>query len=112
MLNYSETIVVSEAQLASLKQVRDQFLQFSSGYDNPRQAPNNEPVDRLRFPASSSGREDPTYRAARPGETPGTIDYTLNPDDLSRTLRSIRNVKRYADFVVATAHVHPGPVGT
>ena len=108
MLNYSETIVVSEAQLASLKQVRDQFLQFSSGYDNPRQAPNNEPVDRLRFPASSSGRQDPTYRAARPGETPGTIGYTLNPGDLSRTLRSIRNAKRYADFVVATAHVHQG----
>ena len=108
MLNYTETIVVSEEQLASLKQVRDEFLQFSSGYDNPRPAPNDEPVDRLRFPASSSGREDPTYRVARPGETPGTIDYTLNPDDLSRTLRSIRNAKRYADFVVATAHVHQG----
>ncbi len=108
MLNYTETIVVSEKQLASLKQVRDQFLEFSSNYDNPRPAPNNEPVDRLRFPASSSGRDDPTYRAARPGETPGTIDYTISENDLSRTLRSIRNAKRYADFVVATAHIHQG----
>ena len=108
MLNYSETIVVSEQQLAALKQVRDQFLEFSSNYDNPRPLPQNEPSDRLRFPASSSGREDPTYRVARPGETPGTIDYTIRSTDLTRTLRSIRNAKRYADFVVATAHIHQG----
>lgn len=108
MLNYTETIVVTEEQLASLKQIRDQLREYSSIYDNPRPAPVNEPADRIRFPASSSGREDPTYRSARPGETPGTIDYTLNPADLSRTLRSIRNAKQYADFVVATAHIHQG----
>lgn len=108
MLNYSEVIVVSEEQLAALKQVRDQFLEFRSNYDNPRPLPDNEPSDRLRLPASSSGREDPTYRAARPGEIPGTIDYTINSNDLERTLRSIRNAKRYADFVVATAHIHQG----
>ena len=108
MLNYTETIVVTDEQLASLKQVRDQFLEFSSNYDNPEPMPGNEPSDRVRFPASSSGREDPTYRAARPGEIPGTVDYSLRPNDLSRTLRSIRNAKRYADFVVATAHIHQG----
>ena len=108
MLNYTETIVVSEEQLVSLRQVRDQFLPYSSSYDNPRPAPDRARTDRLRFPASSSGRDDPTYRVARPGETPGTIDYTLNPDDVSRTLRSIRNAKRYADFVIATAHIHQG----
>jgi poly-gamma-glutamate synthesis protein (capsule biosynthesis protein) len=32
----------------------------------------------------------------------------LNPSDLSRILRSIRNAKQYADFVVATAHIHQG----
>ena len=42
------------------------------------------------------------------GETPGTVDCTLSANDLSRTLRSIRNAKRYADFVVATAHIHQG----
>ena len=108
MLNYTETIVVTDEQLASLKQVRDQFLEFSSNYDNPKPMPSNEPSDRVRFPASSSGREDPTYRAARPGEIPGTVDYSLSQNDLSRTLRSIRNAKRYADFVVATAHIHQG----
>lgn len=108
MLDYSETIVVSEEQLAALKQVRDQFLEFSSNYDNPRPLPDSEPSDSIRLPASSSGREDPTYRAARPGEIPGTVDYTLSSNDLARTLRSIRNAKRYADFVVATAHIHQG----
>lgn len=108
MLNYSETIVVSEAQMNSLRQVRDEFLNFSSNYDFPRPSPNNETPDRLRFPASSSGSEDPTYRVARSGEIPGTIDYAIRADDLSRVLRSIRNAKRYADFVVATAHIHQG----
>ena len=108
MLNYSETIVVSAEQLAALKQVRDQLLEFRSNYDNPKPLPNNEPSDSLRFPASSSGREDPTFRAARPGEIPGTIDYRIRAEDLSRTLRSIRNAKRYADFVIATAHIHQG----
>ena len=32
----------------------------------------------------------------------------MSANDLSRTLRSIRNAKRYADFVVATAHIHQG----
>ena len=108
MLNYSETLVVSAEQLVLLKEVRDQFLEYRSHYDNPRPLPRNEPPDRVRFPASSSGREDPTYRAARAGETPGTIDYAINANDLARTLRSIRNAKRYADFVVATAHIHQG----
>ncbi len=108
MLNYSEAIIVSEEQLASLKRVRDQFLEFRSNYDNPRPLPGDEPSNSLRFPASSSGSEDPTYRLARSGETPGTIDYTIRESDLSRTLRSIRNAKRYADFVVATAHIHQG----
>ncbi len=36
------------------------------------------------------------------------LDYAINSNDLSRTLRSIRNAKRYADFVVATAHIHQG----
>jgi len=108
MLNYTETIVVTQEQLLALKQVRDQFLEYRSNYDNPRPLIENEPSDQLRLPASSSGREDPTYRAARSGETPGTVDYSLDSGDLNRTLRSIRNAKRYSDFVVATAHIHQG----
>jgi len=108
MLHYTETIAVTEDQLASLRQIRDQLMENRSIYDNPRSAPVNESADRVRFPASSSGRDDPVYRIAGPGEIPGSIGYTLNSNDLERTLRSIRNAKRYADFVVATAHIHQG----
>jgi poly-gamma-glutamate capsule biosynthesis protein CapA/YwtB (metallophosphatase superfamily) len=106
MLNYSETILVSEEQFTSLKQVRDQFQEYRSNYDNPRPIPNNEPANSLRFPATSTGRDDPVYRIAEPGETPGTVDYTLNTNDVARILRSIRNARQYADYVVATAHIH------
>ncbi len=108
MLGYTEAIVLTPGQLASLRRVRDELLEHGANYDNPRPAPGNEPADRLRFFASNSGREDPTYRAARPGETPGTIDYTMNRADLTRILRSIRNAKQYADFVIATMHAHQG----
>ena len=108
MLHYTETIAVTAEQLTSLRHIRDQLMENRSIYDNPRSVPVNEPTDRVRFPASSSGRDDPVYRIAQPGEIPGTVGYTLNPNDLNRTLRSIRNAKRYADFVVATAHIHQG----
>ena len=106
MLNLSETIVVTAEQLASLRRVRDELLEHRTNYDNPRPAPGNDPSDRLRLFGSASGREDPTYRAARAGETPGTIDFTMNRGDLTRILRSVRNAKQYADFVVASMHAH------
>ncbi len=106
MLNFSEAIVVTEEQLAALRGVRNGLLEHRGNYDNPRPAPNDESSDRLRFFNSSSGREDATYRAARPGETPGTIDFSMNADDLERILRSVRNAKQYADFVIATIHAH------
>ena len=106
MLHLSEAIVVTPDQLASLKRVRDELLEHSTNYDNPRPVSGNEPSDRLRFFGSSSGREDPIYRAARPGETPGTLDFSMNRNDLTRILRSIRNAKQYADFVIATMHAH------
>ena len=106
MLHLSEAIVVTPDQLASLRRVRDELLEHSTNYDNPRPVSGNEPSDRLRFFGSSSGREDPIYRAARPGETPGTLDFSMNRNDLTRILRSIRNAKQYADFVIATMHAH------
>ncbi len=106
MLNLSEAIVLKPEHLASLRQIRDELMEYSTNYDNPRAAPRNEPSDRLRFFGSSSGREDPTYRAARPGETPGTIDFSMNQNDLTRILRSIRNAKQYSDFVIGTIHTH------
>ena len=108
MLRYTETILLSPRQLAALRQVRDELLDYQGRYDNPRPMPVDEPADRLRFFASNSGREDPTYRAAGPGEVPGTVDYAMNEADVTRILRSIRAAKTYADFVVATMHAHQG----
>ena len=106
MLDYSDEVILTEEQLASLRTVRDQLLENASNYDNPGPAPRDESPDQLTFFSSSSGQEDQTYRVARPGEIPGEIDFTMNPGDLTRILRSIRNAKQYADFVVATIHSH------
>jgi poly-gamma-glutamate synthesis protein (capsule biosynthesis protein) len=105
MLGYSEMIVVSPEQLADLRRFRDELFQNRTRYDSPRPAP-QPGGDRVTLPTSSSGREDATYRAARPGEVPGTIDFTMSRPDLDRILRSVRNAAAYSDFTVATIHAH------
>tara|TARA_B100002003_G_scaffold251646_1_gene296472 strand:- start:5505 stop:6350 length:846 start_codon:yes stop_codon:yes gene_type:complete len=106
MLRYSERIVLSAEQIGLLRQVRDQLFETTANYDNPRIAPRNEPDNLLEFYTSSSGREDPVFRVAEPGEIPGTIDFSMNPSDLDRILRSVRNGKFYSDFAIATIHAH------
>ena len=106
MLRYSERIVLSAEQIGLLRQVRDQLFETTGNYDNPRIAPRNEPDNLLEFYTSSSGREDPVFRVAEPGEIPGTIDFSMNQSDLDRILRSVRNGKFYSDFAIATIHAH------
>ncbi len=106
MLRYSERIVLTREQLEDLRRIRHELLEHRTNYDNPLPGPDTDPSDEVDFFASSSGREDPTYRVARPGEIPGTIDFTANQDDVTRILRSIRNAKQYSDFVIATIHSH------
>ena len=60
----------------------------------------------MLFPNSNSGREDEVFRAAKDGEIPGTIDFTMNKEDLARVLRSVRNAKKLSDFTIATIHAH------
>lgn len=106
MLEYSAEIVLTQEQIDDLRRIRDELLEYADNYDSPRSAPRNLGPDRVNFYSSSSGREDPIYRAARPGEIPGTIDFTLDRGDLERVLRSVRNAKQYSDFVIATIHSH------
>jgi poly-gamma-glutamate synthesis protein (capsule biosynthesis protein) len=40
------------------------------------------------------------------GPKPGTISYSMHPDDLREILTSIRTAKEYADFVVVSIHAH------
>ena len=106
MLNLRETILVSDDQFSALQQVRDEFQQFSGNYDNPRPVAAGSPIQGISFPASSSGRNDPTYRVAQGGEIPGTVIYRMDAGDLDRILRSIRNARQLGDFVIAAAHIH------
>ncbi len=106
MLNYRETILVSEQQFDALSQVREEFLQYRNNYDNPRPVGNNSPTIGLSLPASSSGRNDPNYRIVQDDEVPGTVVYTMVTNDLDRILRNIRNARQYGDVVIAAAHIH------
>lgn len=106
MLRYSEQIVLEREHIETLRQIRNDLLETRDLYDNPLPGPSDAPSDVVDFFSSSSGREDPTYRAARPGEVAGTIDFEMNGSDLGRILRSIHNAKQYADFVIATIHAH------
>ena len=106
MLNYRETILVSQGQFDALNRVRDGFLQQRDNYDNPRPFANASASTGMNFPASSSGRNNPNYRIAASGEIPGTLVYEMNENDLDRILRNIRNARQLGDFVIAAAHIH------
>ena len=106
MLNYRETILVSQDQFDALNRVRDGFLQQRDNYDNPRPFANASASTGMNFPASSSGRNNPNYRIAASGEIPGTLVYEMNENDLDRILRNIRNARQLGDFVIAAAHIH------
>ena len=106
MLNYSETILVSDEQFKALNGVMAGFLEYSENYDNPRAYPEASPNIGINFPSSSSGRNNPTYRVTKESEVPGTIVYQMDNDDLSRILSNIRNARKLGDFVIAAAHIH------
>ena len=106
MLNYSETILVSQEQYNALLQVQEGFLQYRDNYDNPRPAATASPQSGVRISASSSGRDNPNYRVVQGDEVPGTVEYHVNENDVSRVMRSIRNARQLGDFVIAAAHIH------
>ena len=106
MLNYSETILVSQQQYDALLQVREGFLQYRNNYDNPRPVAGASPNSGVSISASSSGRNDPRYRVVQGDELPGTVVYSVNENDVERVLRSIRNARQLGDFVIAAAHIH------
>lgn len=59
-------------------------------------------------PATTSG--DFTYRGLRfrPGDKPGTV-YQVNADDRADILRSVREAKQRANFLVVSIHNHQEP---
>lgn len=97
-INLTRYYVVSQAQLDALRKVRDSIYENRKNVSSPAELPPDEPRDRLQLFGV-------WYKV---GAVPGSLSYTMNPTDLRDTLRSIRNGKFYADFMVATIHTHDG----
>jgi len=98
-LRVSQTNIVTEDQLEALRKIRDSVYarRNDAAYPYPMaDIPANEPKDRLELFGQS-------YKV---GPKPGDISWTMNPQDLREILRSIRNGKEYADFMVVTIHCH------
>jgi Bacterial capsule synthesis protein PGA_cap len=97
-INLTESIIVTSDQLAALKKVRDAVYEHRTEYSNPVDAPASEPTGELQLFGT-------LYKV---GNKPGGLTYQMNAGDLRDTLRSIRNGKEYADFMIATIHAHQG----
>jgi poly-gamma-glutamate synthesis protein (capsule biosynthesis protein) len=97
-INLARSIIVSDDQLDALRKVRDSVYEHRTEYSNPVDPPANEPAGSLELFGES-------YKT---GSTLGGLSYTMNAGDLRDTLRSIRNGKEYADFMIATIHAHQG----
>jgi hypothetical protein len=97
-VSLARSIIVSADQLDALKKVRDSVYGHRTEYSNPVDAPANEAPGTLELFGT-------VYKV---GSTLGGLSYTMNPGDLRDTLRSIRNGKEYADFMIATIHAHQG----
>lgn len=96
-VNLTRYQIVSAEQMAALKKVRDAVYQHRTEYANPVDpVPSNEPAERL----------DLFGMRYRVGDRPGAYAYEMNAEDLREILRSVRNGKQYADFMVATIHTH------
>src|SRR5262249_45416287 len=65
-------------------------------YSNAVQAPAAEPANQIDLFGSMF----------KMGTKPGELTYTMNRGDLQDNLKSIKNGKQYADFMIATIHAH------
>jgi poly-gamma-glutamate capsule biosynthesis protein CapA/YwtB (metallophosphatase superfamily) len=98
-LRVTQTNIVTEDQLEALRKIRDSVYarRNEPAYAYPMATiPANEPKDRLELFGQA-------YKA---GPKPGELSWTMNPQDLHEILRSIRDGKEYADFMVVTIHCH------
>jgi poly-gamma-glutamate capsule biosynthesis protein CapA/YwtB (metallophosphatase superfamily) len=88
--------VVTPDQFQALRKIRDSVNARRSEVPNPVVLPEHDASDRLELFGSF-------YKV---GPRPGDLSYEMNPADRTEILRSIRNGKYYADFMIATIHAH------
>jgi hypothetical protein len=94
----TRSIVVTPDELASLKKVRDAIFEHRAEYTYPLDPPANEPA----------GEVDLFGQRYIGGDKVGQQSYSMNAGDFQGNLRSIKNGKQYADFMIATIHAHQG----
>jgi Bacterial capsule synthesis protein PGA_cap len=97
-IGLTRSIIVSRDQLDSLKKIRDSIYEHRTDYSYPLDAPVNEKADELDLFG---------VRYIARGKV-GQQSYAMSSADLQGNLRSIRNGKQYADFMIATIHAHQG----
>ena len=96
-LNLTRSIAVTPDELAAMKKIRDSVYSHRAEYSNP-----------IGPPEDRNGELEMFGSLYKIGEKPGSLSYTMNPGDLRDNLRSIKNGKEYADFMIATIHAHQG----
>ncbi len=96
-LRVTRQFVVSQQELDALRAMRDRIYAFRPQVPNAvPPLPANDPADRVTVFGT-------TFKV---GPTPGALSYTMNREDLKEILRSIRNGKQQANFLIATIHTH------
>lgn len=96
-LNLTRSIAVTNDQLAAMKKIRDAVYEHRTEYSSTVDLP-SDPADQVQMFGE-------TYKI---GSKPGALSYQMNETDLTENLRSIRDGKQYADFMIATIHAHQG----
>ena len=97
-LGLTRSIIVSQNELDSLKKIRDSVFEHRTEYSYPLDPPSRDSADQLDLFGT---------RYISHGKV-GQQSYAMNQADLQGILRSIRNGKEYADFMIATIHAHQG----
>ncbi len=97
-VNLTRAISVTPEHLALLKRVKDGVFAHRAEYANPVRPPSGDTDTSVELFGT-------LYKA---GTKPGELTYAMNPRDLQENLRSIKNGKEYADFMIATIHAHQG----
>jgi hypothetical protein len=99
-LRYTTYHIVNQEQFDAIKAIRKSVYTPPPGTTNATKLPETEPNDRVEL-------FDVWYKL---GKAAGTKTFEMNKEDLAANLRSIRNGKYFADFMIVTIHAHQGPI--
>ncbi|MGH9643686.1 MAG: CapA family protein [Terriglobales bacterium] len=94
---------VSQRQLESLRNIRDSIY---AKPDPSLQRPQYWLPGTAGYGDLGPNRVELFGTFYQAGHEPGTISYSMHPDDLREILQSIRVARQYADFVIVTIHAH------